>query len=83
MVESKGRCLTMKQLSPQELTLRKLNPNYFLNGKPKRGSRMCCSRAYVAEINASPRSVNREWLCAGLQCPLYELGCDNRGYDGD
>ena len=71
----------MKELTKSELMKRKDNDMYFKNGKPKKMYMMCRSPEYIREVTHINGYCNPDWICAGGRCPLYGIGCDNKGRD--
>lgn len=71
-----------KILTDYERKGRENNPNYFKNGKPKKGSMMCKDRSYISSVTKiNGGYCNPSWICGGNSCPLYATGCDNSGED--
>ena len=70
-----------KILTEEEKDRRAGNPHYFNNGKPKKGSMLCRSKEYIAEVTRINGYCNPVWICGGNRCPLYATGCDNGGRD--
>lgn len=51
------------------------NDLFFKNGKAKKKYCMCMSPSYIAEVRSVNGHVDQAWMCAGLQCPYYTVGC--------
>lgn len=71
------------ELTEYEKEKRSGDPNYFMNGKPKKSAMMCRNKSYQSEIIRINGYFDLDWCCAGNICPLYSTGCDNKGRDWD
>lgn len=69
------------ELTEYKKERRQGNPNYFKNGKPKKGAMLCRDKSYQARIRLYNGYFDINWACGGNCCPLYATGCDNRGLD--
>ena len=48
---------------------------YFKNGKAKKKYCMCMNKSYQEEVRKINVHINQNWICAGLRCPYYSVGC--------
>ena len=69
------------KLSDSEKEARKDNDMYFKSGKPKRKYMLCRSPEYQTEVRSINGYVSIDQICGGLRCPLYSIGCDDKGRD--
>ncbi len=69
----------MKNLTESEKFKRKTSDLYFSNGKPKRKYMMCRDPSYIREVVRINGRYNLNWCCAGISCPFYCMGCDDKG----
>lgn len=71
-----------KVLSEHEKSMRKDNPNYFKNGKPKKKAMLCKNRNYISLMVYVYGHYDSNWMCStNDKCPLWATGCDHQGKD--
>ncbi|MBR1422994.1 MAG: hypothetical protein IJ571_06090 [Ruminococcus sp.] len=69
----------MKILTESEMFQRKDSELYFKNGKPKKKYMECRNPEYIREVAHINGHYNFNWACAGISCPFYSTGCDDKG----
>ena len=58
-----------------------MNDLYFKNGKAKKKYCKCLNKEYQKEVQKINGFINQDWICAGLRCPYYSIGCGKQNIE--